>query len=75
MMMIVAIGVVNTLLMSVMERFREFGVILAVGASATRLRILVVIEALLLGWFMVIGPSSALWRPGTWKRSGLICGP
>lgn len=65
MMMIVAIGVVNTLLMSVMERFREFGVILAVGASATRLRILVVIERCCWGWFQwSSGPSSALWA--TW---------
>ena len=49
MLLIVTIGVINTLLMSVMERFREFGVILAVGASTMRLRLLVVIEALLLG--------------------------
>ncbi len=49
MLLIVTIGVINTLLMSVMERFREFGVILAVGASANRLRILVFVEALLLG--------------------------
>lgn len=48
-LLIVTIGVINTLLMSVMERFREFGVILAVGASATRLRLLVFIEAFLLG--------------------------
>lgn len=49
MLLIVAIGVINTLLMSVMERFREFGVILAVGASASRLRLQVFAEALLLG--------------------------
>ena len=48
-LLIVTIGVINTLLMSVMERFREFGVILAVGASPLRLRLLVFIEALLLG--------------------------
>lgn len=65
MMLIVAIGVINTLLMSVMERFREFGVILAVGASAMRLRILVVLEALLLGLVsMVIG--SILGALATW---------
>lgn len=49
MLLIVTIGVINTLLMSVMERFREFGVILAVGASPLRLRLLVFAEALLLG--------------------------
>jgi len=55
-LLIVTIGVINTLLMSVMERFREFGVILAVGASPMRLRLLVYIEALLLGLVsMVVG--------------------
>lgn len=48
-LLIVTIGVINTLLMSVMERFREFGVILAVGASPQRLRLLVFCEALMLG--------------------------
>ena len=48
-LLIVTIGVVNTLLMSVMERIREFGVILAIGASPGRLRRLVLAEALLLG--------------------------
>lgn len=56
MLLIVTIGVINTLLMSVMERFREFGVLLAIGASTTRLRLLVFIEALLLGLVsMLIG--------------------
>ncbi|TLM66840.1 MAG: ABC transporter permease [Deltaproteobacteria bacterium] len=48
-LMIVTIGVVNTLLMSVMERLREFGVILALGSSPMRLRRMVLLEALLLG--------------------------
>jgi len=47
--LIVTIGVINTLLMSVMERIREFGVILAVGATPGRLRRMVMTEALLLG--------------------------
>jgi ABC-type lipoprotein release transport system permease subunit len=46
--LIVTIGAVNTLLMSVMERIREFGVILAVGASPARLRLLILAEALIL---------------------------
>lgn len=65
MLLIVAIGVVNTLLMSVMERFREFGIILALGASTVRLRTLVVMEALLLGLVaMVVG--SVLGVLATW---------
>ncbi|AMV72810.1 ABC transporter permease [Desulfuromonas carbonis] len=48
-LLIVTIGVVNTLLMSVLERIREFGVILAVGATPGRLRRMILAEALILG--------------------------
>jgi len=47
--LIVTIGVVNTLLMSVMERIPEFGVILALGASPRRLWRMLLCESLLLG--------------------------
>lgn len=47
--LIVTIGVLNTVLMSVMERFREFGVMLAVGMTPGRLFALVVTEGILLG--------------------------
>ncbi len=53
-LLIVTIGVINTLLMSVMERFREFGVILALGASPGRLRRMVLAEALILGVLSMI---------------------
>lgn len=63
--LIVTIGVVNTLLMSVMERFHEFGVILALGASPGKLRRMVLAEALLLGLVaMVFG--CVLGTLGTW---------
>ncbi len=52
--LIVTIGVVNTLLMSVMERIREFGVILAVGATPGRLRKMVMTEAFLIGLISMI---------------------
>jgi len=55
-LVIVTIGVINTLLMSVMERIRAFGVILALGASPSRLRRMVLAEALILGSVsMVLG--------------------
>ncbi len=47
--MIVTIGVINTLLMSVMERIPEFGVILALGATPMRLRRMLLCESLVLG--------------------------
>jgi ABC-type lipoprotein release transport system permease subunit len=46
---VVAAGVANPVLMAVLERTREFGVMLAVGMSAGRLARLVVWEAMLLG--------------------------
>lgn len=48
-LIIVTIGVVNTQLMSVMERMREFGVILAIGSKPRTLQSMIMIEALSLG--------------------------
>ena len=46
---IVAMGVLNTVLMSVMERVRELGVMLAVGLAPARVAGLVLLEGALLG--------------------------
>ncbi|MDD5325636.1 MAG: ABC transporter permease, partial [Polaromonas sp.] len=46
---VVAAGVANPVLMAVLERTREFGIMLAVGTSQSRLLRLVLYEALLLG--------------------------
>lgn len=48
-LVIITIGVVNTLLMSVMERVREFGIIQAMGGTPGWLYRLIFTEALLLG--------------------------
>jgi ABC-type lipoprotein release transport system permease subunit len=64
-LLIVTIGVVNTLLMSVMERIREFGVILAVGATPGRLRKMILAEALLLG-VCALAVGCLLGSLGTW---------
>lgn len=53
--LLVAAGILNTILMSVLERSREFGVMIAVGMSPGRLFGLIVIEAVWLGLFGVIG--------------------
>jgi ABC-type lipoprotein release transport system permease subunit len=48
-LLIVTIGVINTLLMSVMERFHEFGMLRAIGTSPGRLGKMILLEALILG--------------------------
>lgn len=45
---IVAIGIFNTVLMSVVERTRELGVMMAVGTSKARLFAMVLVEAVIL---------------------------
>ena len=45
----IGLGIVNTVLMSVLERMREFGVMLALGTAPRQLAALVVTEATLLG--------------------------
>jgi len=49
--LMVALGILNTILMSVMERMREFGVLLALGTPPGRLRRMILSEGLLLGLF------------------------
>lgn len=53
---VVAVGVTNTILMSVMERYREFGVMMALGTRANQITMVVFVEACLLGLFgLVLG--------------------
>jgi ABC-type lipoprotein release transport system permease subunit len=90
-LLIVTIGVVNTLLMSVMERMREFGVILALGSKPMTLRSMIMLEALSLGllaaaigsllgglatWYLVeIGINLAALAPETLEFGGVIFDP
>ncbi len=55
--LIVALGIINTILMSVMERIREFGVMLALGTPPNRLRTMILCEGLVLG---LLGASLGL---------------
>ncbi len=49
-LLVAAIGVVNTMVMSILERTREIGVMRAVGASRSTVRRLFTLEAALLGF-------------------------
>jgi ABC-type lipoprotein release transport system permease subunit len=54
---LVAAGIFNTLFVSVMERMREFGILMAIGWSPGRLFSLVVLES---AWLGVLGLVGAL---------------
>ena len=48
---IVAMGILNTMLMSVLERTKELGVLIAIGMKPRQLSIMVMLEGLFLGIF------------------------
>ncbi|MEC7984373.1 MAG: FtsX-like permease family protein [Myxococcota bacterium] len=48
---IVAMGILNTMLMSVLERTKELGVLLAIGMKPMQLSIMVLLEGLFIGVF------------------------
>ena len=46
---IVAMGILNTMLMSVLERTQQFGVMLAIGLKVKKLMVMILCEAFVLG--------------------------
>jgi len=46
---VISVGILNTILMSVFERVREFGVMMALGTRPRQVVLLVVLEAIVLG--------------------------
>jgi ABC-type lipoprotein release transport system permease subunit len=54
---LVAAGIFNTLFVSVMERLREFGILMAIGFSPGKLFRLVMLESL---WMAVVGLVAAV---------------
>ena len=50
-MLLMLLGVANTMLMSMMERTREIGTMMAVGVRRGKIRMLFIFEALLIGFF------------------------
>lgn len=90
-LMIVTIGVINTLLMAVMERTREFGTIMALGARPAVLHHILFLEALIIGtvgliigtifgslatWYLVVrGIDLRRWIDSELEFGGVIFDP
>ena len=69
---VVAAAVVNPILMAVIERTREFGIMLAVGAGRGRLLALVLLESMLLGFFgLLAGNALGLAVTVFFERAGI----
>lgn len=69
---VVAAGIANTVLMAVMERTREFGVMLALGTYASRLLSMVMLESLLLGVIgLVLGNGLGIGFTLYWSEKGI----
>ncbi|WP_020526960.1 ABC transporter permease [Flexithrix dorotheae] len=51
---VIAFGIFGTIMMMTIERLKEFGVLVAVGMHKSRLMIIVIIEALLIGIFGIL---------------------
>ena len=72
---IVAAAVANPILMAIIERTREFGIMLALGTSRARLLGLVLLEAMLLGGLgLLAGNLLGLAIAGYFARSGIDLG-
>lgn len=69
---IVALGILNTLLMSLFERVREFGVLMAMGARPGWVLKLILVEAVLLGLVgTALGFSVGVGMIAYYHRAGL----
>ena len=67
-----AAGIFNTLFVSVMERLREFGILIAVGLPPRRLFVLVMVESLWLGLVgLVLGVVGVAWPYTYLNRTGI----
>ena len=69
---VVTLGIANTVLMSVMERIREFGVMMALGTTTGQIGRMVLYEALLLGiGGIVLGLAIGVAVVGYFAQNGI----
>ncbi|MFL7808597.1 MAG: ABC transporter permease [Anaerolineae bacterium] len=69
---VAAIGIANTMIMSVYERTREIGILKAVGASPGNIRLLFVVEAALIGLLGGIVGVIGGWLLGIGLNAGML---
>ncbi|MBI4248184.1 MAG: ABC transporter permease, partial [Elusimicrobia bacterium] len=70
--LIVAMGILNTLLMSMFERIREFGLLKAIGARPARIVRLILLESCILGALgSLLGLSGGIALIVYYRRAGL----
>ena len=90
-LLIVAIGVLNTVLMSVMERRREIGILTAVGMEGGHIMAMILVETvfitligIMLGlaiglgvnwYFSTHGLDLSQWSPEEWSLAGTVIDP
>jgi len=71
-LIVVSLGILNTMLMSIMERTREFGIMRAVGTTPLQIIGLVMLEATVLGLLgMLLGVSLGLGIIGVLEINGI----
>ncbi len=71
-LIIIVAGILNTILMSLLERTREFGVMMALGTKGYQLAFMVGIESFLLGVMgMVVGMAIGLSAVGVFSHWGI----
>ena len=56
---VIAIGIANTIMMSVIERTREFGIVMAIGTKGSQVVRLIIFETVFLGLFGVLLGNAA----------------
>ncbi len=54
-LVVAALGIINTMVMSVLERYREIGIMKAVGATSAEVKLLFVTESAAIGWLGGMG--------------------